>query len=303
MADETAVATAATNDANRRTRGEATLDRLVSENRFTIAVVFPVVGAISLLASAEGLLPPPLAFNPLLVIVGVLVMRLPLAAGLGPLLDRRAGVALLALTAYAYAIEAIGIATGWPYGAFAYLVDLGPMVAGVPLGLPVFFLPLVVNSYLLVRLLLGHRAGHRILRLPATILAVLAMDVVLDPGAVALGFWTYFDPGAFYGVPLSNYLGWVLSATVAVVVLDWGFRESALDRRLDSCEYLLDDLVSFVLLWGAINAVYGQWLPVLVALGFGVGLLATDRFDFAVFRRQATGQRTPQESPSLDTKN
>ncbi len=46
--------------------------------------------------------------------------------------------------------------TGWPYGQFEYLVDLGPMLFGtVPLGLPVFFLPLVLNSYLLCLLLLG----------------------------------------------------------------------------------------------------------------------------------------------------
>jgi putative membrane protein len=140
-----------------------------------------------------------------------------------------------------------------------------------------------VNSYLLVRLLLGPRAHSAALRLPATILAVLAMDVVLDPGAVALGFWTYLAGGAFYGVPLSNYLGWVLSATVTVLVLDHGLDGTALDRRLAARAYMLDDLVSFVLLWGLVNAVYGQWIPVLVALGFGVGLLATERFDVVAF--------------------
>lgn len=275
----------------RRERVEAALDRLVAAHRFTIAVVFPVVGAFTLLASAAGLLPEPLAFNPLLVLVGVLVMRLPLVAGLAPLVDRRAAAAILALVAYAYAIEAVGVATGWPYGDFAYVVDLGPMVAGVPIGLPVFFLPLVVNSYLLVRLLLGRRASSPGLRLGATILAVLAMDVVLDPGAVALGFWTYPDGGAFYGVPPSNYLGWVLSATVAVVGLDWGLDATRLDRRLAARAYMLDDLVSFVLLWGLVNAVYGQWLPVLVALGFGVGLLATDRVDVAFLELQSLRAR------------
>lgn len=271
------VVTAASASGRHQLAGQ--LDRLVSRNRFTIAVVFPLIGAIALLASAEGRLPPPLAFNPFLVLVGVLVMRLPLVAGLAPLTDRRGAIALLVLTGYAYGIEAVGITTGWPYGAFAYLVDLGPMVAGVPVGLPVFFLPLVVNSYLLVHLLLGRRADVARIRLPATVLVVLAMDVVLDPGAVALGFWAYFDGGAFYGVPLSNYLGWLLSATVAVVLLDWGFGHDGLADRLDSCAFMLDDLVSFVLLWGAVNGFYGQWIPMLVAIGLGVGLYVTDRFD------------------------
>lgn len=267
---------------SRRYALERALDRLVSENRFTIAVVFPLVGAISLLVSASGLLPPLLSFNPILVLVGVLVMRLPLVAGLAPLLDRRAALSIASLTAYAYVVEAIGVATGWPYGEFVYLVDLGPMLAGVPLALPVFFLPLVVNSYLLVRLLLEPDAVGRAVRLLATIGTVLAMDVVLDPGAVALGFWAYTAGGAFYGVPLSNFAGWVLSATVAVLVLDWGIDGPALDRRLRTCPFLLDDLVSFVLLWGAINLVYGHWIPVIVATGFGLGLHTTYRFDTAI---------------------
>jgi putative membrane protein len=262
---------------------ERSLDELVTENRFTIAVVFPAVGAVSLLASAEGLLPPPLAFNPLFVLFGVLVMRLPLVAGLFPLVGRRALAVLGALTAYAYGIELVGVRTGWPYGDFSYGVDLGPMLFGeVPVGLPVFFFPLVLNSYLLVLLLGGDRARSTPLRLLATVATVLATDLVLDPGAVAIGFWAYAGGGPVYGVPLSNYAGWVLSATVATVGFDRAFpREGVLDR-LESCPFMLDDLVSFVILWGTINAVYANWASVALAGLFGAGLLATDRFDFAV---------------------
>jgi putative membrane protein len=262
---------------------EARLDRLVAENRFTIAVVFPLVGAVLLLASAEGLLPPPLAFNPLLILGGVFVMRLPLAAGLAPLVDRRAALGLVGLTAYAYAIEFVGVATGWPYGSFEYAVALGPMLAGVPLGLPLFFLPLVLNSYLLTVLLLGPAASRRAVRLIATIATVLALDLVLDPGAVAVGFWTY-GGGAYYGVPLSNYFGWALSATVSVVVLDLAFDFEALCARLRECAFALDDLVSFVVLWALLDAVYANWVPVLLALALAGGLVRADRFDFAVGR-------------------
>jgi putative membrane protein len=258
---------------------EAALDHVVRENRFTIAVVFPVVGAAMLLASAEGLLPDPLAFNPLLVLMGVLVMRSPLVVGVAPVVDRRALLGVLGLAGYAYAIEFVGILTGVPYGEFEYGVALGPMLGGVPLALPVFFLPLVVNAYLLCLLLLGGRAARTATRLLAVIGLVLAMDVVLDPGAVALGFWLYPNGGAFYGVPLSNYAGWVLSATVSVAVVDATFDREALHARLGACEFALDDMVSFVLLWGGVNAFYGNWLPAAVAAVIGVGLLRTDRFD------------------------
>ena len=268
-----------------RREAEARLDGLIERNRFTISVVFPLVGAVLLVASAEGLLPPPLAFNAGLVLLGTVVMRSPLVAGVVPLLDRRATAGVLALAGYAYAIELVGVHTGFPYGEFRYGVELGLTIAGVPLGLPIFFLPLVMNAYLLCLLLLGERAERRAVRLATVVATVLAMDVVLDPGAVALGFWIYPGGGAFYGVPLSNYAGWMLSATVAVVVLDAAFPRVELRRRLDGCPFMLDDLVSFVLLWGGINAWFGNWLPVGVAALFGLGLRRTERFDASMGRR------------------
>ena len=262
-----------------RERVETRLDGLVERNRFAIAVVFPVTGAALLLASARGWLPDPLAFNPLLVLLGVCVMRLPLVAGLAPLLDRRAALGVTLVTAYAYTVEYVGVTTGEPYGPFEYGVSLGPMVEGVPVGLPVFFLPLVLNSYLLCLLLLGDRARLWFVRIPVVVATVVAIDLVLDPGAVALGFWRYFEGEAFYGVPWSNYRGWVLSAAVAVVVFDRVFDREALFARLETCPFMLDDMVSFVLLWGAVNAAFGNWVPVGLAALLGAGLVATDRFN------------------------
>jgi len=217
------------------------------------------------------------------VLFGTLVMRLPLVAGLLPVTGRRAGLAVAVVTAYAYAIEYVGVTTGWPYGSFEYAVDLGPMLFGsVPVGLPVFFIPLVLNSYLLVVLVLGDRAEVTPIRLVATLATVLLVDLVLDPGAVAIEFWAYRPPGPYYGVPASNYAGWLLSGTVAVVAFDLGFDHDRVRARLEDCEFALDDMVSFVFLWGAINALFLQAIPVALAAVLFAGLVWTDRFDFAV---------------------
>jgi putative membrane protein len=274
-----------------RSRIEAAIDALVREHRFTIAIVFPLVGAVLLIASAEAVLPPPFAFHPGLLLVGIVVLRLPLLAGMAPLLDRRANVVLLALTGYAYGIGYIGLTTGWPYGAFSYNIGLGPMIAGVPIGLPVFFFPLVVNSYLLVLLLGGDRTDTWLYRIAGTLGVVLLVDLVLDPGAVAVQFWTYHGQEVYYGVPLSNYAGWVLSGTIAVLAFDQAFDRTVVRRRLAECEFMLDDLVSFVLLWGAINAYYSQWVPVGLAAVIGIGLVRANRFDFAVGGRRFAASR------------
>lgn len=265
-----------------RREAEALLDRTVIENRFTISVVFPLVGAVALVGSAEGWVPEPFAFHPWFVLFGVLVMRSPLVVGVLPTVDRRALGWIGALTAYTYLIEGVGVATGWPYGEFAYTVDLGPMLAGVPVALPVFFIPLVTNAYLLCLLLLGPRADSVWVRLATVIPVVVAMDIVLDPGAVSLGFWD-FGGGAFYDVPVSNYAGWVLSAIVAVVTLDRAFAGTAIRERLRDCEFMLDDMVSFVILWGSINVWFGNPLPAAVAAAFGAGLVRADRFDTRLF--------------------
>mgnify|MGYP000606691175 FL=1 len=273
---------------------EPWLDALVDGNRFTIAVFFPLVGALMLVGSAEGwaIIPEPLRFNPPFLVFGTVVMAAPMLVGVLPTLDRRGGAGLGLLTGYTYLIEYLGVTTGWPYGSFEYGVSLGPMVDGVPAALPVFFIPLVLNAYLLCLLLLGDRAGSRLARLAVVIPAVVTMDLVLDPAAVSLGFWAYDAGGAFYDVPLSNFAGWVLSATVAVGVLDFALDQSGLFDRLAQCDFMLDDMVSFVILWGAINAWFGNWLPVAVAIVFGIGVLRAKRFDVGLLR-PSTGVYLP----------
>lgn len=264
-----------------RTRLESTLERVVEGNRFTIAVTFPLVGTGLLIAGREGLVPAGLAMHPYLLIAANLVMVSPLVAGLTPLIDRRALRGLVVLAAFTWGIELVGVLTGLPYGEFAYGLELGPMLFDlVPVGLPVFYFPILLNSYLLALLFLGTSTLPR--RFALTLAVVLALDLVLDPGAVALGFWGWDDPGAYYGVPAINYLGWLLSGSVAIAVLQLSFDHEAVAERLGDCDFFLDDLVSFLVLWGLINAYFGNWLPVGLSLSLGGVLFASDGFDFDV---------------------
>jgi len=257
------------------------VERIVEENRFTISVIFPLVGSFLFLASFEQVLPSYLSYNAFLILSGTLVMRLPLVAGLKPLADRKLLAGIGVLTLYSYLIEFIGVKTGFPYGSFSYGIDLGPMILGkIPLGLPVFFIPLVLNSYILALLLFPEKTRKISYRLPIVIGIVLLIDLILDPAAVAINFWNYGE-GLYYGVPVTNYLGWVLSATVAVGVLDKSLNQDALRNRIEECDFILDDLVSFVFLWGLINLYFNNSIPVILTLVLGYGLWKTDRFDFA----------------------
>jgi putative membrane protein len=132
---------------------------------------------------------------------------------------RRAALSVLALSAFGYAIEAIGVVTGLPYGSFYYGDALGQKLLGlVPYLLPISYAPLVIGA---VAASWNGSPGsnHRLFTVFRSALLLVLMDGVLDPGAAFLGFWIWPAGGAYYGVPASNYAGWLLSGALAASVL------------------------------------------------------------------------------------
>lgn len=100
-----------------------------------------------------------------------------------------AGVGLLA--------EAVGVATGYPFGSYTYTSVLAPALLGVPI--------VVVGAWMILFLYVREmRIG---VVLSATSMA--AIDLVIDPlAANTLGFWHWQFGGPYYGVPLLNFAGW-----------------------------------------------------------------------------------------------
>ena len=123
----------------------------------------------------------------------------------------RGTVALVAVALFGYLIEGFGVATHLPYGEFYYGEPLGPrMFDLVPYLLPLSYVPLVIGAVAMVA-----GAGTIARRIILGGLALVVIDGVLDPGAVSLGFWIWPDGGPYYGVPLSNYVGWLISGLIA----------------------------------------------------------------------------------------
>jgi uncharacterized membrane protein len=127
--------------------------------------------------------------------------------------------------------EAVGTATGVPFGAYRYADSLGPRLLDVPLVIPLAW-AMVGYPALLV--------GQRLARGPfgATLLGALALaswDLFLDPMMVGDGHWAFADPSPALpgapGIPLSNYAGWLLVALVMVGLLQLLPRRAADDRQ------------------------------------------------------------------------
>jgi bisanhydrobacterioruberin hydratase len=188
--------------------------------------------------------------------ISTLLIALPSAVALfrylGPL---RATLSLLALSSLAYAIEAIGVATGLPYGTFYYGDALGPRLAGiVPYLLPLSYAPLVVGA---VAAAWGTRL--RLLHILYATLLLVWMDAVLDPGAASLSFWVWPQGGVYYGVPLSNYAGWLLSGALATALLLAAGRWSETPRPA-----LLDSATIATSFWTGVAVLSGMVIPTLL---------------------------------------
>lgn len=240
------------------------LDDFVNDHRFDLAVVFPLVGFLAFVLSFEGVLPDFLSYNPFLILFGVFFMRLPLLVGAGKLIDWLLGIGLMIMVFYTYLIEFVGVSFDWPYGAFNYGVSLGPMINDlVPLALPLFFIPLVFNSYIYMSLVFREYFYEKFyVRFFSSVIFLIFIDLILDPGAVSLNFWSY-SQSFYYGVPLSNYLGWVLSASMCYLILEFTFNLDKLKERTQEINFILDDLVSFAIFWGLINFYFGNTVPVI----------------------------------------
>ena len=181
---------------------------------------------------------------------------------------RRAALSMLALSAFGYAIEAVGVATGFPYGTFHYGDALGQKLLGlVPYLLPLSYAPLAIGA---VTAAWNNRSArnHRLLLVLRASLLLTLIDGVLDPGAARMGFWIWPDGGAYYGVPLSNYAGWLLSGALAAILLlaTGGWRTAPLPG-------LLDGAVLALAFWTGVAVFSGLIVPALLGAALFAYLL------------------------------
>ena len=174
---------------------------------------------------------------------------------------RRAALSLLVLASFGFAIETTGVVTGLPYGRFYYGDALGEKVFGlVPYLLPVSYVPLVIGAVAAAWNIVGNR---RVLWTLLSAVLLVLIDGVLDPGAAALGFWAWPEGGVYYGVPSSNYAGWLFSGVIASALLLAAGRP-----RGAPPPGMLDSTILALSFWTGVAAINALIFP--AALGFAL---------------------------------
>ncbi len=132
----------------------------------------------------------------------------------------RAAAALVGTaTLGGFAVEAVGVATGFPFGTYDYSGQLGPKVLGVPLIIPLAWTWMAWPAWLAALRL----ARSRAVRVALAAAGLAAWDLFLDPQMVAEGYWVWQSPTPALpgvpGIPVGNYLGWLGFALVLMAVL------------------------------------------------------------------------------------
>jgi len=110
-----------------------------------------------------------------------------------------------------FAVEAVGVATGFPFGAYDYSGELGPKLLGVPLIIPLAWTWMAWPAWIAA----GHLSSTAGGRIAIGAVGLATWDLFLDPQMVAAGYWRWSTGD----VPVRNYLAWLLVAAAMMALL------------------------------------------------------------------------------------
>jgi putative membrane protein len=114
--------------------------------------------------------------------------------------------------------ESLSLCTGFPFGHYYFTSLMGPKVFHVPIMLILAYLGMGYCSWVVGLLILGYRnkllTAARVVALPLLAsLIMLAWDLSMEAIWSTIDrAWIWLDGGMFFGVPVSNFLGWYFTA-------------------------------------------------------------------------------------------
>jgi putative membrane protein len=237
------------------------------------------------------------------VVLGALAGLLHGASRLG---WRRALVIFSAAFGISLASELLGTTTGYPFGPYAYTTQLGYLVGGrVPFNIPTSWFFMLYASLAICGRVLAARDDTRTRWKWAAVAALIltAWDVSMDPAMVATTHWLWRLPDVsdaslvrrvalsdlFYGMPLTNWLGWLLTGFVIARVLlaivppaTWAARVSP--SRLPLVLYAVNGIFPILICAGR-----GMWWAVVL----GTAAMAVPLALALRWRRAPVDRRAP----------
>jgi putative membrane protein len=190
-------------------------------NVITLFILYAFVDTTQLLQTPFG--------NKILAIgVCLFVLELAVFIGWNSVLTNglKPGILAFCLTfMIAFVAEALGVNYGIIFGNYHYPDLLGPQVVGVPLLVALAWEPILYASFCITDILIPARERQTFIQKMVLFMALslvaaiatTAWDMMMDPFAVSRGYWVWHDGGPYTpyiagGVPISNFIGWIITA-------------------------------------------------------------------------------------------
>ena len=113
--------------------------------------------------------------------------------------------------------ENLGVRTGFPFGGYYFTDVMGPKLFAAPILLGLAYLGMAYLSWTLARVILGGMrnplTGPRVVTVPLVAAFIMvAWDLSMDPvWSTIVHAWIWRNGGKYFGVPISNFLGWYLT--------------------------------------------------------------------------------------------
>jgi putative membrane protein len=134
--------------------------------------------------------------------------------------SRHALVLFIICTTVTFTVENVGVATGFPFGQYHFAMEAGlPRIGSIPIIVGPLWFGAGYFSWVVASILLD--GADRRLNRPLNVIALPMVaafvmtqwDVVMDRSESTIAkAWIWHEGGADFGVPLSNYMGWLLTS-------------------------------------------------------------------------------------------
>lgn len=136
--------------------------------------------------------------------------------------------------------ESLSVHTGFPFGYYYYCRMPGPRVLDVPLIIMAMYFALSYTSWTVAQIITWN-FGKKIVGIykiiiPGTTAFIMTMfDLSSDPQASTISSdWVWVNGGAYYGVPISNFAGWVFVVYVFMQIFTLYISRKNMDVSKDA---------------------------------------------------------------------
>ena len=190
----------------------------------------------SILIAAIGFSWNPTPFSQTLVVIFIGCAFAHAALSYGP---KRALALFVICIVITFTVENIGASTGFPFGSYHFEVDAGlPSVGRIPIIVGPLWFGAGYFSWVVASILLDGADSEldrpfNFFALPIVAAFVMTQwDLVMDaPNSTIAKVWIWHEGGGVFGVPLSNYLGWLLTSWLFFQAFAFYLRRSARSAR------------------------------------------------------------------------